>query len=138
MTQANALQQEISYRGSVYCTASGQWAFCLFRDGEEIARAVGFQDEVEAGMACDDYLPGIDFPIHLVVDPALDLSDGYSVDFRIAQTNSIIYSYVSHFLLNPHDSLDADDLLVLLNRLHFVLNGHEPDGFTFDDGEVAE
>jgi hypothetical protein len=138
MTQANALQQEVSYRGSVYCAASGQWAFCLFRDGEEIARGAGFQDEVEAGMACDDHLPGIDFPIHLVVDPDFDLSVESSVDFRIAQTNSIIYSHVSHFLLNPHDSLDADDVLVLLNRLHFVLNGHEPDGFSFDDGEVDE
>ena len=142
MTQANALQQEISYRGSVYCADSGQWAFRLFRDGEEIARGAGFQDEVEAGMACDDQLPGIDFPIHLVADPDFDLSVESSVDFRIAQTNSIILSHVSHFLLNPHDSLDADDLLVLLNRLHFVLNGHDPDAGVICGpvlgGEVAQ
>lgn len=127
MTQANSPQQEFSYLGKVYCSASGQWAFRLFRDGEVIARGAGFDDEVEAGMACDEQLPGIDFPIHLVADPDFDLSVESSVDFRIAQTSSIILSHVSHFLLNPHDSLDADDVLALLCRLHFVLNGHDPD-----------
>ena len=137
MTQAAAPQQEFSYLGKVYCSASGQWAFRLFRDGEELARGAGFDDECEAGDACAAQLPGLWFPICLLADPEFSSVDS-SVGFRIQQVNSIIYSEVAHWRLNPHDSLDADDVLVLLNRLHFVLNGHEPDGFSFDDGEVAE
>ena len=137
MTQAKALQQEISYLGKVYCSASGQWAFRLFRDGEEIARGAGFDDECEAGDACAAQLPGLYFPIRLVADPEFSSVDS-SVGFRIQQVNSIIYSEVAHWRLNPHDALDADDVLALLNRLHIVLNGYDPEEFLDDDTEVAE
>lgn len=74
MTQAAAPQQEFSYLGKVYCAASGQWAFRLYRDGEELVRGAGFEDEVEAAEACADHFPCSDFPIRLVADPDFDLS----------------------------------------------------------------
>lgn len=124
MTQAAALQQEPSYLGNVYCAASGQWAFRLLCDGEDLVRGAGFEDEVEAAEACADQFPDVDFPIRLIADPDFDLSlvdDCLSA--RIDQTNQIISSLHDYWILNPHDSLDADGVLELLSDLYLALNG---------------
>lgn len=75
MTQASAPQQpESTYLGNVYCAASGQWAFRLFRDGEEIARGAGFDDECEAAEACLSQVLDADLTVYMVADPDFDFS----------------------------------------------------------------
>lgn len=122
-TPLNNADSSHSYRGEVYCAASGQWAFRVTQDAEEFARGAGFEDEIEASEACSDVVPFVDFPIFLSADPAFVAPSAEVLAVRVESANALLWSLHNHWSLNSHDSMDSDDVLYLLSDLFTVLNG---------------
>ena len=121
-TMLNNADSSHTYRGDVYCAASGRWAFRVTQNAEEFARGAGFEDEIEAAEACSDVVPFVDFPIFLSADPAFDLSaEPLTVDGLLGRINA-----ASSLIESLDDSMSAimseSDLRRFLREIYVSLN----------------